>query len=92
MRFFKQRKTTFMFDVRHSLSLPSTTMMNKASYAARSLSRVSSAPQLQVRRTFFGWFGASPQSPLTAEIEETLERAFQPSFLKVLDESDKFYS
>jgi hypothetical protein len=67
-------------------------MMNKASYAARSLSRVSSTPQLQVRRTFFGWFAASPQSPLTAEIENTLERAFQPSFLKVLDESDKFHS
>jgi hypothetical protein len=67
-------------------------MMNMASFTARYLSRVSSTPQLQVRRTFFGWFKASPQSPLTAEIEDTLERAFQPSFLKVLDESDKFHS
>jgi hypothetical protein len=67
-------------------------MMNQASYVARSLSRVSSTPQLQVRRTFLGWFAASPQSPLTAAIEDTLDRAFQPSFLKVVDESDKFNS
>jgi stress-induced morphogen len=68
-------------------------MMNQASYVARYLSRVSSTPsQLQIRRTFFGWFAACPQSPLTAEIEDTLDNAFQPSFLKVHDESDKFYS
>jgi hypothetical protein len=67
-------------------------MMNQAPYVARSLSRVSSKPQLLVRRTLFGMFGASPPSPLTSEIEDTLDRAFQPSFLKVLDESDKFYS
>jgi stress-induced morphogen len=67
-------------------------MMNKAPYVGRSLSRVSSTLQLQARRTFFGLLAATPQSPLTAEIEDTLDRAFQPSFLKVHDESDKFYS
>jgi hypothetical protein len=59
--------------------------MNKASYVGRCLSRVSSTPQVQVRRTFFGMFGApSPQSPLTPRLKIRWTMLFTHHFSKFL--------
>jgi hypothetical protein len=43
-------------------------------------------------RTLFAAILRASHSPAVTAIEESLNKAFQPSFLKVFDESNKFYA